>query len=460
MSISTYSKLHHLPLEVYARIMAIPGWAFNQVTHPDRIQRGICPEVTLQSGYSGDPNRIVGRDEIAQAIATAMDKISRYLGYWPTRRWYCNDSHTWPHAKIGAHSQLPIIQSKWGYVVQGGIEKFELLVDNAFVLYSDEDMDNVMETATVIAELPYLIHDKCELVIVPHGYDPREYAIRPLKVSLTPSGCGLYTDSNLLCIYPGGIGVYEPFASTMYLGESCVATFTGYTWQFVVPQRWLTLNELSLSEPLNFLSGQYTESVYPGIYGYDILDVPGPYDTEYGDGVDIYRQYNDPSKQAQIIWQPVFDSGFCTSFGNACEEACQDGCITVRESRNGMVTVVPGVYHTDTCMFSRQSFYNPGMVPSSVRLWYQAGYDDDYCEDCVQFGSHVAEAIVQLANCFLPEPPCGCAITKERWENNRQEMSIDSIDIELVQSAFGTTMRGAIFAHSTFKTLPPLGVGR
>lgn len=460
MSVSAYSKLHHLPLETYARIMSIPGWAFNQVTHPDRVKRGICPEVTLQSGYFGDPNRIVGRDEIAQGIATAMDKIARFLGYWPTRKWYCNDEHDWPHPKIGVHTQLPVIGASWGYIVGGGVEAFELLVDNAFVLYSDEDGDNVMETATVIAEIPYLIHDKCELVVVPHGYDPEKYAIRPLGVVLTPTGCGLYTTSNLLCIYPEGIGVYAPSSSSMYLGDFCLATFTGWTWQFVVPQKWLTIDELKMSEPLNFLSGQYTESIYPGIYGYDVIDVPGPYDTEYGDGVDIYRRYNDPSRQAQIVWLPNFNADFCSNNGNACEEACQSGCITVRRSRISEVTVSPSVYHTDTCTFSRQAFYNPGFIPDKVRLWYRAGYDDDNCEDCDQFGAQVAEAIVRLANCYMAEAPCGCSITKERWDKDREEMSIDTVDIELAQSAFGTTMRGAVFAHAVFKTLPPLGMGR
>lgn len=459
MAVSEYSKPWHLPLEVYARIMSIPGWAFNQVTHPDRVKRGICPEVTLQSGYSGDPNRIVGRDEIAQAIATAMDKIARFLGYWPTRRWYCADEKDWPHPKIGVHTELPVINTSWGYVIEGGLEKYELLVDNAFVLYSDEDGDNVMETATVIAELPYLIHDKCELVVVPHGYDPTRFAIRPLGVVLTPSGCGLYTTSNLLCLYPSGIGVYSPSASSLYLGEFCVATFTGWTWQFVVPSGWNTINELKMSEPLNFLSGQYTESIYPGIYGYDVIDVPGPYDTQYGDGVDIYRRYNDPSKQAEIVWLARLDQGAC-AVGPACGEACQSGCITVRRSRIGEVSVTPSVYHADTCTFSRQAFYNPGIIPDKVRMWYRAGYDDDMCEDCDQFGASAAEAIVRLANCFMAEAPCGCSITAERWEKDREEMSIDSTDVELAQSTFGTTMRGALFAYNTFKNLPQLGRGR
>jgi len=69
------------------------------------------------------------------------------------------------------------------------------------------------------------------------------------------------------------------------------------------------------------------------------------------------------------------------------------------------------------------------------------------------------EAITRLANVYMVEPPCGCGTTLERWKKDREEMSIDSMDVELAQSAFGSTARGAVFAYSVISTLPPIGKG-
>jgi len=93
-------------------------------------------------------------------------------------------------------------------------------------------------------------------------------------------------------------------------------------------------------------------------------------------------------------------------------------------------------------------------------MWYLAGYDDPSCEYiCETMTEQVKMAIVRLANCHMIESPCGCDPTRERWVNDNEEMAVDSVDVKLAQTAFGTTKRGAIFAYNVFSKLPPLGMG-
>jgi hypothetical protein len=103
MSISFIRTL--LPLAEYCRIMAIPGWLFCQMDHPARVKRG-CDHVLQQSGYVSDPNDIVGRDEIAQAIRTAENRITTYLGFFPSPAWITREQHEVPIRRRGTSSQL------------------------------------------------------------------------------------------------------------------------------------------------------------------------------------------------------------------------------------------------------------------------------------------------------------------------------------------------------------------
>src|SRR4030065_514187 len=71
----------------------------------------------------------------------------------------------------------------------------------------------------------------------------------------------------------------------------------------------------------------------------------------------------------------------------------------------------------------------------------------------------MAGAIVRLPNTYLVEEPCGCAQTKWRWTRDREEAEINFYDAQLCMSAFGTTMKGALFAWSVIKRIPPIARG-
>lgn len=392
MAISKVKTL--LPLDVYAEHMAITGWLFNQVIHPLRPARGSCELAWLQSGHAGDPNRIVGRDDVARAIAVAERKVAAMLSYWPAPVWVQAEEHNWPFPERGVLNTLPYFKTNWGYLIEPGVEAWRLLVlYPGGIIYSDEDFDAVLDTATITVDLTGLpTCATCDVVVVPPGMDPshREWRIRPLDI--------------------------------VRVGD--VLTITGPRWLFVRPVEWM-----------------------------DVVDIPLDEDAAFLTGVDIYCHYNDSSTQAQYAWSG--NGNVCLP---VCQETCQDACVTVAHYRTGHFYAQPASYSPTTQQWTAANWAQY-TLPVKLRIWYRAGYRDHVSGPCDWMGEEVKEAIVRLANCYLPEAPCGCGLTRERWERDREEQDINTLDIALAQSAFGTTARGAIFAHSVFKTLPPLGKG-
>jgi hypothetical protein len=185
--------------------------------------------------------------------------------------------------------------------------------------------------------------------------------------------------------------------------------------QLVLPNLWLNDDPLSLDDDLNFLTC-----------------------------VDVMRDYTDIGTQAQLVWKTA--GGCCVTDGQVCQEACQTACLIVDDSRVGHVRTMPASYSAGA--WTAAVFSNCGL-PSAARLWYRAGL--------LSMTNALKEAITRLANVLLPEAPCGCNQTRLRWEHDREIQDINTLDVSLAFSAFGTSARGAIFAWSVIKQLHPLG---
>lgn len=374
-----------LPLDTYARVMGMPGWSFNQCRHPSRQGHGVCTEEILQSGYYGDPNRILGRDEIAQAIATAEQNIASLLGFWPAPKWICEEEHIWPVPKRGPATRIPGFNLKWGKIISGGVETFDFITESD-VVYSDEDGDTYTDFATITVGSLYSMYDDdinsdCEVVIVPHGYDPRFYEIRPVDVDLAADG---------------------------------TTTITGYKWLFVRPEVWQESTEY----------------------------IPLQDDDNFVESVDVYRHYNKESHQARIVWKGKdLDSEDCI----ACGEVAQNACIRIEDRRNSIVYPVPGIYSGEKWARDDFAYYD---FPTHARFWYYAGYDSDSCMDCTQMSASMQQAIVRLANVYMPEKPCGCDPTSERWDRDTEDVEGMDYVIAGTRRAFGSIARGAVFAYS------------
>ena len=382
-----------LSLDEYAQVMAIPGWLLAQVYHPERPTRGACENIWYQSGYMGTGNRIVEREELARAIANAEEQMADYMGFWPGPRWVMAEPHEWPINAQGYSISNPSFISKWGHLIEFGIEAWVEQEDLYPVLidYSDRDKDGCLDWATLT--FATTITNACEIVVVPPGKDPtdREWAIRPLKVEIDAGTC----------------------------------TIEGPRWLFVDPDRWWTVEELNLATDTDFLTW-----------------------------VDIYRHYNDISTQGQLVWKTELEA--CVGTTAICTEQCQSSCGVVDIERVGRFHLRSATYNAGTWTGTSLA-YNPH--PNLVRIWYRAGYRTHVGYKCGRMSYKLSEAIARLANVFLPEAPCGCDYTLERWSKDREEMEIMTAGIALTQSAFGTTARGAVFAQSVAAKLEPIGQG-
>lgn len=391
-----HSKIRTLlSIDEWAEIVGIPGWIFNQVRHPERPLRGECEDYWLQSSAYSDPNRPVGRDQIARAIATAEDRMAALAGFFMAPKWVCAEKVKWPLPRRGQQTQYPILQSRWGHLISAGQEAWEQINALGYptsIVYTDEDGDAVLDWATITYNLYLESYDECEIAVVPPGKDPTEedWRIRPLQISINAT-------TNVL-------------------------TIQGPRWMFVDPDNWLPLDPILLSDNTKFLTG-----------------------------VDLWRHYNDSTtQQAQYVW----DGDACDL---TCGTTCQDACITITNERLGHFEARTATYGSGA--WASTAWAVPQYSPSRVTLWYYSGFRDYSCGDCDYMSYELKEAIVSLANALLRMPPCACGIAAERIARDRDTQEIDNINVALAKTAFGTAAAGAVFAYSVVSGLPPIGKG-
>lgn len=382
-----------LSLDEWAAINAINPCAWNQVQNPLDAPHNACDDIWLQNGFSGGADRILGREDVARAIAAAEELIAYRCGFW-TYPNYFNDEVPWPQPKRGYQYVYPTLQTNWGKVISPGHAAQSTISLCAPIVYTDSDGDGILDTATITIAAALMTAAGASIAEV-NLYPPTSYF----------SGlCGQYTPEWRI----------RPFAICEN-ATTHIVTITLKRCQLVLPHLWLDDVPLALNDNANFLTC-----------------------------VDVMRDYTATDVQAQIVWRSAGTS--CTSSGQACQTACQDACLIIDDSRIGHVRTIPAAYSAG--VWSNSSLSNCG-YPSTARLWYLAGL--------LSMTNALKEAITRLANVLLPEAPCGCNQTRLRWERDREVQDINTVDASLAFSAFGTSARGAIFAWSVVKQLKPLG---
>jgi len=195
----------------------------------------------------------------------------------------------------------------------------------------------------------------------------------------------------------------------------------GPRWLFLNPANWYTLNEHQLDNDASFLTH-----------------------------VDIWRHYNDTtSLHGRFFWE----ASDCTE--EPCTETCQNACAEIVRPRNGTFEMHPAARSAGAWA---RSEWAVNRTPSGVRIWYYAGFTGSLCNGCEMSGD-VAEAIIRLANVLLPASPCGCEPTRQRYEKDREILEVSTHTVAAAEQAFGTSARGAVYAHSVAKSMRPLGRG-
>lgn len=391
-----------LPLDRFAAICNMHPLHFNQVTVDIVAPVTTCDMPVVQ--YSWQTADKIGREEIATAIADAESIIKQYAGFNPGPDWIADeraqfDRTRWPEIYNANGRDVRglrvSIRTGSGYVISGGIETKDLIDDNVAIVYSDADGDGYEETATITVNTT--VTDTKEIALYYPGKDAdNAWQIRPLKSVVINAG---------------------------------VATITCRREQLVLEslQEGLAANGVNGLDDANFLSL-----------------------------IDVYRKYNDPSQQIQMLWSPGTDC-VCAGEGCAsCTHATQYGCFLVREPRLGIIIPNPATWNVDDLSWSGTSFAD-FRAPDQARLWYYAGININQ-----NMIPEWERAITYLALSMLDRPLCACRPLESfvaHWKEDlsyRQSSQSQSSSFNLsrkwLDNPIGTT-RGALYAWQLIRKM-------
>lgn len=346
-----------------------------------------------------------GREEIADAIGLAEDRISAALGFKPIPDWEAAEDTQYPRpanpqlfnvSALDIRAYWQSIATRWGYVVSTGQEAKTLISANAAVAYTDADGDGYFELATI--SVATTVTDVQEIAAYYPGHNGEDaWEIRPINVSIAAG----------------------------------TATITCRKEQLVDEERFMGL----IIRPTN-----------------------GMNDVEFLASVAVYRHYNDPSIQAQFLWESVgganCDCGLSTCI--ICGLTSQNGCLVIRNQKLGRVAAQPSTWNATTSTFDSAYFTVCGRAPDRIKLWYRAGWKNDrLAQPYKQMDQMWERAITYYALALMHRPLCACQSVRAQmlhWaddlaQNKGTPGATTSFQIarKLLDNPLGTS-RGAMYA--------------
>lgn len=235
--------------------------------------------------------------------------------------------------------------------------------------------------------------------VVDHSSDPA--VIGPMVTSVTST-------AEIVVYYPGTTEAIEPQQISISSGLLTI----------YIP-RCRLVNIAQQGEPI----------------AYDVL-------ANFTDTVDVVRVYNDPSTQAELVWDHQCGLACAT---NGCSEYTQTACMYIRDGEVGSVQVQPATYADG--VWTEASVAYRGR-PYKVRLNYRAGLSS--------LTPQLEDAIVRLAHTLMPKEPCGCDVVQRLWQRDRNVPLV--LDRERINCPFGM-MDGAWIAWRMCQVKRHVGMG-
>lgn len=341
-----------LALDEFARILNIHTLHFNQVVYSlETDDRGMTCEMPLVQ-HSWMRADTTGREEIAEAIATAEQRMTQWLGFALAPSWRVVDV---PGVKlgnpllssrgIGVRGYNHSFHTKTGHVISGGVEAKTVIEASAPVVYTDDDADGYAETATVTVATA-VTDDEEIAIFYPGEAGDDSWEVRPLRS----------------VVIAGGVAVIR-------------------VWR----QQLLIKN---LQQGFGEAATRAADAVT---------------DTNFLAAVDVYRRYNDSSLQAQFIGVSMCGCGSCPY----CTFSIQNGCFITRDTRLGIVMPTPaewnavtGEYDTGVCCM---------IQPDRVRLYLRSGFKSAKINRPLNnMDPDLARAVAYYAASMLERPLCAC----------------------------------------------------
>jgi hypothetical protein len=381
-----------LPIYSFARVLGLhPLHVMGVAVDIGSAASRVCVNAIQQ--YSWQDADGVSREELAGAIAEAELQIANELGYWPAPTWAVDERvdlaqrpGAWYGSMYDVRGDYMSVKASRGLLLSGGRRSKDLIQTGVAVVYSDADSDGYSETATI--SVATTVTDSEEIAVYYPGLSgDDEWEVRPITVSIAAG----------------------------------VATITCRREQLVKKELYERL---------------------------DATVVDGATASNFLTTIDVYRKYNDPSVQAQLVWR----SGSCCSDGTcgSCGLDIQNACMVVKDKILGLVTVSPGEWngtgfdyaYPDVC--SRR--------PDYVRLWYRSGYQDrSQLNYDTQMARQMQQAVAKLAISKLDRLICSCKAVSDvqshwstdlrRNRSTRGESSAFKLtQYEMDNNPFGTTV--------------------
>lgn len=335
-----------LPIDSWAKIMAIDPWSFNQFRYPAK-KGGQCADVMYQYAWQKDH---MGREEVAQAIADAEDMVAAHLMYYPAPKYIFNEPVTYPQnydhrqtfgGRTTPYGNWKSVQLKWHHVVSGGVPNRTSLGNTTSIVLSDRDNDGIKETftATVTNVAISDIADVNEIGLyfteTDRDLEPLQETWRIRPVTVTVSGD--------------------------------TATIIGHATLLVVPNLTLGVNAEALS-----------------------AETASNYVTE----LECWRTYTDTTfteadpYQGVAVWKYPED---CTE---NCNYTVKPLCLAPKQNEQGVVAPVFG----EPCYWPYQ------WAPASLKVNYLAGLSLQNG----QMQPEMARSVAYLAASLLASEKCGC----------------------------------------------------
>ena len=392
-----------LSLEEFRVIFGMDPFGFWQFSSPTLRTNTQCGEVFFE--YDWQHSARVGRDSIVQAIAEAEQEIAREVGYNLLPDWTVAERLPYPQPSdpsiygIGVNPRWmgKSIELPRGHVIAGGVRTKAVILAGAAVTRTDADGDGYQELCTIT--VPTTVTDLNEFhVYYPAKNGADEWEIRPLR-------------------------------SVAIVGANVVITF--YSWQIPAANQLENMVATSID-----------------------ADVAGNYEST----VDLYRVYNDPATQVQLIWEPSPVDIWCCGQAScySCQLNTQAGCFHLRDPRMGFAVPSPASWDSATQQFNT-SMLAGCREPDQVRFWYYSGWQNqNLSRPLVQLDPYWKTTIAYYAASKFDRDVCGCSNVNQLIGKWRRDMAYAQSSAtggesfqetaEIMGNRFGTTA-GAINAY-------------
>jgi hypothetical protein len=387
-----------LSLSRYAKIMSLNPVHFSGAagtTYWPEV--GSCDDIWPQ--YSWQHHyEFVSREELATAIAEAEDEIKEELGFSPAPVWEQEEVHWFDapeHHGIRytpwVTAQPTSVQAEWGYIISAGERKVTLIEANASVALTDPDGDSWNELATVLVATSVTDKTQIKVYFAGHSGDPA-WEIRPLKNIVIAGG---------------------------------TATITFDSWLALDPALWNAVP---------------TATSYAAAAAIDV-EAAG----SYVDEVDVYQETtNLVPASAEFLWEKhgyyMLNMACPACSGAGCEVCAlttQDGCLSVRDSKAGIVTPFPATYDTDNSVWVKASMTGCRQ-PDQVKINYRAGHmSQEYLkgDSLDPLSDDFARAIAYLATARLERDVCACEGVKKAFDELQRDLTRSSRDAFYIRFA-------------------------